>query len=40
MQWTKEQGYEPAGIFYEYYFNSPAEVPETELLTRIVMPLK
>lgn len=40
MQWTNEHGYEPTGIFYEFYFNSPAEVPESELLTKIVIPLK
>jgi len=27
-------------IASEYYYNSPADVPETELLTKIVMPLK
>jgi len=40
MQWIEEQGYEPTGVFYEYYYNSPAEVPESELLTKIVIPLK
>lgn len=37
--WIKENGYTPAGISYEYYFNSPQDVPETELLTKIVMPI-
>ena len=39
-EWIAERGYEPTGVAYEYYFNSPAEVPERELLTRIVMPVK
>ena len=40
MQWIAEHGYEPTGVYYEYYFNSPAEVAESELLTKIVIPLK
>lgn len=40
MKWIGEQGYEPAGVYYEYYYNSPGEVPESELLTKIVIPLK
>ena len=35
-----EKGYKPKGVYYEYYYNSPDEVPESELLTRIVMPVK
>lgn len=35
-QWMAEQGYVPTGVAYEYYYNSPNEVPESELLTRIV----
>ena len=38
-QWMKEHGYTPTGVSYEYYFNSPQEVPESELLTKIVMPV-
>lgn len=34
------QGYEPSGMTYEYYLNSPDEVPTSELQTRIVFPLK
>jgi Transcriptional regulator, effector-binding domain/component len=40
MKWIEDNGYELAGVFYEYYFYSPADVPESELLTRIVIPLK
>ncbi|MCX8128865.1 MAG: GyrI-like domain-containing protein [Clostridia bacterium] len=38
--WIDENGYEKQGVYYEYYLNSPNDVPESELLTRIVMPLK
>jgi effector-binding domain-containing protein len=31
-----DNGYKPTGVVYEYYFNSPMEVPESDLLTRIV----
>lgn len=37
MKWIEEQGCRPKGIAYEYYYNSPMEVPESELLTCIVM---
>lgn len=40
IKWIEANGYTPSGISYEYYFNSPQEVPESELLTKIVMPLK
>jgi len=40
MKWIAEEGYEPTGVYYEYYYNSPGEVPESELLTRIVIPVK
>ena len=40
FKWFDEKGYQPKGVFYEYYYNSPGEVPESELLTRIVIPLK
>lgn len=40
MAWIGENGQTPTGVSYEYYYNSPAEVPESELLTRIVFPLK
>jgi len=40
FKWITDNGYEQTGVYYEYYYNSPVEVPESELLTRIVMPLK
>jgi effector-binding domain-containing protein len=39
-EWMKEKSLEPTGVSYEYYYNSPAEVPLNELLTKIVFPLK
>ena len=35
-----EKGCQPKGVYYEYYYNSPGEVPESELLTRIVIPIE
>lgn len=40
FKWLEENGQEATGVYYEYYYNSPVEVPESELLTKIVMPLK
>jgi len=40
FQWIAENGYEFVGVVYEYYLNSPMEVPESELLTRIDLPIK
>jgi effector-binding domain-containing protein len=39
-KWMEENGHQPTGIMYEYYYNSPDEVPESELLTKIVYLLK
>jgi effector-binding domain-containing protein len=38
--WISEKGYEPTGVVYEYYYNSPQEIPESELLTKIEFLLK
>ncbi len=38
-KWIADNGFKPAGSSYEYYYNSP-EVPENELLTKIVIPFK
>jgi Transcriptional regulator, effector-binding domain/component len=35
-QWMKENGHIPTGVCYEFYYNSPMDVPENELLTKIV----
>lgn len=39
-KWMAEKGLEATGISYEIYYNSPAEVPESELLTKIMLPVK
>ncbi len=39
-QWVIDNGHEPTGVVYELYYNSPMEVPENELLTKIVFLLK
>jgi effector-binding domain-containing protein len=38
--WMNEKGYVPTGVVYEFYYNSPGEVPESEMLTKIVFLLK
>lgn len=40
MLYMAENGLEPTGIAYEFYYNAPDEVPEKELLTKIMFPLK
>ncbi len=39
-RWVNENGHTVTGVSYEFYYNSPAEVPESELLTKIMFPLK
>jgi effector-binding domain-containing protein len=39
-QWMQENGHIPVGTAYEFYLNSPEDTPESELLTRIMFPLK
>jgi len=39
-RWMSENGCVPSGVVYEYYLNSPMEVPEAELMTKIVFPVK
>ncbi len=38
-RWISDHGLEATGVAYEYYYNSPEDVPESELLTRIVIPV-
>jgi effector-binding domain-containing protein len=38
--WINQKGYEPTGVVYEYYYNSPQEIPESELLTKVEFLLK
>ena len=40
FKWMEENGYQSTGVYYEYYYNAPGVVAESELLTRIVMPVK
>lgn len=37
---AKQKGYQPVGVSYEFYYNCPTEFPMSEMLTRIVMPVK
>ncbi|MGM9988031.1 MAG: GyrI-like domain-containing protein [Bacillaceae bacterium] len=37
--WIEQHGYEAVGTAYEYYYNG-LEFPESELLTKVVMPIK
>lgn len=39
-QFVQAGGYEPTGVAYEFYLNSPADTPPEQLQTRIVFPLK
>jgi effector-binding domain-containing protein len=39
MQWVQEKGYKPTGVAYEFYLNSPYEVAEDELITKVMLPL-
>jgi effector-binding domain-containing protein len=39
-EWMAANNYIPTGVAYEFYYNDPSQVPESELLTKIVFPLK
>jgi effector-binding domain-containing protein len=39
-EWMKAKDLTPTGVVYEFYLNSPMEVPESELLTRVVFLVK
>jgi len=39
-EWMAANQYIPTGVAYEFYYNSPDQVPETELLTKIVFPVQ
>ena len=40
MEWVPANGYIATGVSYEFYLNDPELTPESELLTKIVFPLK
>jgi effector-binding domain-containing protein len=39
MDYAKENSLELLGVYYDYYLNDPADVPESELLTKLVFPI-
>lgn len=39
-KWVQDHGFESTGVSYEFYFNSPADIPLEELKTEILFPLK
>ena len=39
-QWMANRAIEPTGVVYEFYYNSPEEVLESELLTKVVFLVK
>lgn len=38
-KWIENNGYQSTGTSYEYYYNGP-EFPVSELLTKIILPIK
>ena len=40
MQYMAENGLEPTGVAYEFYYNGPEEVSPKDLVTKIMFPLK
>lgn len=38
--WINQKGCDPTGVVYEYYYNSPQEIPESELLIKVEFLLK
>jgi effector-binding domain-containing protein len=40
MQYLAENKLESTGVYYDYYLNNPADTPESELLTKVVFPIK
>lgn len=40
MEWIEANGYVSADIAYEFYLSDPAQIPKSELLTKIVFLLK
>lgn len=39
-EWISKNGFTATGTSYEVYYNSPGEVPESELLTKVLLPVK
>jgi effector-binding domain-containing protein len=40
MQYLAENKLESTGVYYDYYLSNPADTPESELLTKVVFPIK
>ena len=40
MEYLTKNSLESTGIYYDYYINDPVDTPESELLTRVVFPIK
>ncbi|MCL2643111.1 MAG: GyrI-like domain-containing protein [Candidatus Bathyarchaeota archaeon] len=40
MQYLAENKLESTGVYYDYYISNPADTPESELLTKVVFPIK
>lgn len=40
LKWIDDNGYKPVGTYYEFYYNSPDEVAEDELLTKVSIPIE
>jgi effector-binding domain-containing protein len=40
MQYLAENKLESTGTYYDYYLSNPADTPESELLTKVVFPIK
>jgi len=40
MEYLATNKLESTGVFYDYYLNNPADTPESELLTKVIFPMK
>jgi len=40
MEYLTKNGLESTGVYYDYYISNPADTPESELLTKVVFPVK
>jgi len=40
MQYMEENNLQSTGVYYDYYINDPSNTEESELLTKVVFPIK
>ena len=40
MEYLAKNSLKSTGVYYDYYINDPADTPESELLTKVVFPIK